>query len=80
MNLLNEIIRKDVKNNVPKIEKYFAEAKLMEFLHTPPEDLEKYNAGLRTMIRLKLLTPKSTLLKNFLNMVLTIKIKYSWKS
>lgn len=63
MNILNETIRKHMKKNIPKIEKYFTEEKLMEFSHTPPEDLEKYNVGLGTMIRLKLLKPKSDLVK-----------------
>lgn len=63
MSLLDETIQKHMKKNIPKIKKYFIEEKLMEFFHTPPEELERYNVGLGTMIRLKLLTPKSALLK-----------------
>lgn len=35
----------------------------MEFFHTPLEELEKYNVGLGTIIRLNLLKPKSDLFK-----------------
>lgn len=79
MNLFNETIQKDIKKNISKLEKYFTEAKLMKFFYTQPEDLEKYNVGLGTMIRLKLLTPKSDLFKNSPNMVSTTKIGYPWK-
>ncbi|WP_114297452.1 DUF6794 domain-containing protein [Anaerobacterium chartisolvens] len=56
---------KNIKKNIPKIEKYLTEADLAEFLNTPQGDLKKYNVGFGTMIRLKLLTPKSALFKKF---------------
>ncbi len=63
MNLLNEIIQNDMEKYIYKIEPYFTEEKRLNFSHTPIEDLEKYNVGLGTMIRLKILTPKSDLSK-----------------
>jgi len=54
-----------IENSFPKIEAFFPKAKLWEFSHTPRHDLEQYNFGLGTMIRLKLLRPKSTLYKEF---------------
>jgi len=57
---------KEIKKNFPKIEKFFTEATLLEFLHTPIDDLEKYNFGLGTMIRLKLLHSNNVLYKKFI--------------
>ncbi len=65
MSLFNKVLYRNIEKNIPKIEKYLTEAMLMEFLNTPCEDLKKYNVGFGTMIRLKLLTPKSALYKKF---------------
>ena len=56
----------EIEKNFPKIEKFFTEKLLSEFIETAPEDLEKFNVGLGTMIRLRLLRPKSALYKKFI--------------
>ena len=52
---------KEIEKSFPKIEKFFSNGDLSGFLKTPFDNLEKYNYGPGTMIRLKLLRPKSTL-------------------
>lgn len=59
-------LSKEIEKSLPKIEKLFTEKTLSEFLQTPSDDLEKYNVGFGTMIRLRLLGPKSALYQKFL--------------
>ena len=65
----------EIEKNFPRIKKFFTEKTLLEFSHTPPGCLEKYNFGLGTMIRLKLLKPKSVLYKKFIQNGFTDKEK-----
>jgi len=58
-------LNKDIEKSFPRIEKLLTKTMLLEFANTPKDDLEKYNFGLGTMIRLKILRPKSTLYENF---------------
>ena len=59
---------KELDKNFPKVEKFLSPESLLTFAHTQPYDLEKYNWGLGTMIRLKLLRPKGGLYKKFTQM------------
>lgn len=56
---------KEIEKNLPQIEKFFSQETMLEFINTAPDELEKYNWGLGTMIRLKILRPKSALYKSF---------------
>jgi len=56
---------KEIEKNFPRIEKFFPQGAMLEFINTAPYKLKKYNWGLGTMIRLKLLRPKSALYKSF---------------
>ena len=56
---------REIEKNFPRIEKFFTPEGLSLFAHAQPHDLEKYNWGLGTMIRLKLLRPKGALYKKF---------------
>ncbi len=58
-------IYKEIEKSFPKIEKLLTEERLLEFLQTPSVHLGKYNFGLGTIIRLKLLRPKGTLFQAF---------------
>ena len=64
-------IYQELEKNYIKIEKYFTEETLLEFLYTPKTALHKYNIGLGTTIRLKLLSPKSVLYKKFIKAGIT---------
>ena len=59
-------LSKEIEKSFPKIRKLFTEEKLFEFSQTTVAGLEKYNWGLGTMIRLKLLKSKSSLYQVFL--------------
>ena len=63
----------------PKLRKLFSEEKLIEFKNTPNKDLKKYNFGMGTMIRLKLLRPKSALYKLFIQNKFTDREEMSMK-
>ena len=56
---------REIEKNFPRIEKFFTPESLSIFAYTQPRDLEKYNWGLGTMIRLKLLRPKKILYRKF---------------
>ena len=56
---------KEIEKNFPVIEKFLAEEALLAFAYAHPDDLEKYNWGLGTMIRLKLLRPRRILYRKF---------------
>ena len=56
---------KEIEKNLPRIEKFLTEEDLLAFAGAQPDDLEKYNWGLGTMIRLKLLRPTRILYKKF---------------
>lgn len=62
---------REMRKSFPDVGKLFTEVTLSEFSTTPPADLEKYNFGLGTMIRLKLLRPKSALYKKFVKRGIT---------
>ena len=47
------------------MEKLFTEAVLLRFSQTPANQLEQYRFGFGTMIRLRLLRPKSALYREF---------------
>jgi len=59
-------LREEIEKHFPAIEKFFTASIRSEFAATPISDLGKYNIGLGTMIRLKLLRPKSKLYKRFI--------------
>lgn len=58
-------LSKEIEKSFPKIEKLFTGGFLMEFSNAAPDDLEQYNFGLGTMIRLKLLRPNNVLYKAY---------------
>jgi len=68
-------LKKEIEKSFPKIEKLFIKEKILEFSRTLPDDLEKYNFGLGTMIRLKLLRPESVLYRKFVQNGFTDKNK-----
>ena len=57
----------EIEKSFPKIEKLFTESSLREFAQTPYSLLGKYQAGLGTVIRLRLLRRNSILYKAFLS-------------
>jgi hypothetical protein len=59
-------LKEQIKKSFPKIRELFSESTLTELCATPLKELEKYNFGLGTMIRLKLLKPKGCLYKAFI--------------
>ena len=59
-------LAKEIKKSFRKIEGFIPPEKLEKFKNTSPKYLEKYNYGLGTMIRLKLLRPKSVLYRAFI--------------
>jgi hypothetical protein len=58
---------KEIKKSFPSIEKLFTKKVLSELSSVVIDDLEKYNFGPGTIIRLKLLRPKSALYKKFID-------------
>ena len=56
---------KEIERIFPKVEKILTEERLAEFLRTPYADLDKYDFGLGTMIKLKLLKPKNKIYLTF---------------
>ena len=54
---------KEIAKNFPGVEKFFTEESLAEFSRALPGQLERYNVGVGTLIRLKLLPAKSALYK-----------------
>ena len=56
----------EIEKTFPMLEKMFAEEKITEFRNTPKDDLGKYDFGMGTMIRLKILRQKSYIYKCFL--------------
>jgi len=59
-------IYKELEKNFPKIEKFFTEQQLLEFYQTAPNDLEKFNVGPGTLIRVHLLQPRNVLYKAYI--------------
>jgi len=55
----------EIAKNFSKMKKFFTEEGLEEFSRALPGHLEKYNTGIGTLIRLKLLRPENALYKNF---------------
>ena len=70
---------KEIEKSFPRIEKLFTNETLLEFLETEYGDLGKYNFGLGTLIRLKLLRPDRVLYKVFVQNDYTDKEKMSMK-
>jgi len=60
------IIYKQIEKSFSQIEKLFSKKALLEFSKNRPGHLKEYNFGLGTMIRLKVLRPKSTLYLSFI--------------
>ena len=58
-------LSREIEKHFPKIEKLFIAKTLCEFLSTGKIDLYDYNFGLGTIIRLKMLSSKSVLYKQF---------------
>ncbi len=53
MEKFDKSLKKAIEKSFPNIEKLFSEAMLSEFISTSVDDLEKFNFGLGTMIRLR---------------------------
>ena len=64
---------KEMKKAFPKIEQFFTPSVLSEFLDTSVHQLEKYNYGIGTMIRLKMLSRRNALYHEFVNLGYTDK-------
>lgn len=62
---MDKNLRIAIQKAFPAMEKFFTEKSLLKFLNAPASHLEKYNFGLGTMMRLKLLRPKHVLYRKF---------------
>lgn len=58
-------LHEEIEKSFPKIEKLMSNAMLNKFAETPVWELEKYNLGLGTLVRLRLLNSGSSLYKSF---------------
>ncbi len=72
---MNKKLSKTIKKSFLLIEALFTPSRLLEFLCTPADKLNKYNLGLGTMIRLKVLRPRNTLYRAFVKEGVTDKDK-----
>ena len=62
---------KAIQKSFPKIEKLFTQQQLIEFKNTKINDLTYYQSGLGTMIKIKILKPKSALKRLFIEKGIT---------
>jgi hypothetical protein len=60
-----DLIR-EIEKNLSAVKAFFSESTLCEFCNTPMGDLEKYNAGLGAVIRVRLLRTNGVLYRKFL--------------
>lgn len=57
---------RDIKKCFPRLEGYLSSKTLWELSLAPSDSLDDYNLGVGTIIRLRLLGPKSPLYKSFI--------------
>jgi len=62
---MNRELQKEIKNSFPKIRKLFVREYIWEFSQTPFAELKRYNYGMGTMIKLKVLKRNKRFYKLF---------------